>query len=64
MGAVILAAEDGPLGKQRQSADGSGTAGPHGGIGDDLVEEGQVDGVVVAVESHRTDIDGGMDQLR
>ena len=64
VGAAVFAAEDSPLGEQRQTADGGGAAGPHGGIGDDLVVEGQVDGIVVPVEGHRADIDGGVDQLR
>ena len=64
MGAVILAAEDGPLGKQRQSADGSRTAGPHGGIGDHFIIEGQIDGIVVPVEGQGADIHSGIDELR
>ena len=63
VGPGIFPAEDGPLAEQGQTAHGGGAAGPHGGIGDDLVEESQVDGVVIPVEGHRADVDGGVDQL-
>ena len=64
MGAGVFAAEDSPLGEQGQTADGGGAAGGHGGVRNDFIIEGQVDGVVIPVEGHRAHIDGGMDQLR
>ena len=64
MGAGVFAAEDGAFGKQRQAADGGGAAGGYGGVRQDLVEKGQIDGIVVRVEGHRGDVDGGIDQLR
>ena len=64
VGAGVLAAEDGALRKQGQTADSRRTAGADGGVGDDFIIEGQVDGVVIPVEGHGGDVDGGVDQLR
>jgi hypothetical protein len=64
MGAGVFTAEHRALAEQGQAADGGGTAGSHGGIGDDLVVEGQIDGIVVAVKGHRAHVDGRVDQLR
>ena len=62
MGTAVFAAEDGPLGEYRQAAEG----GRHGraghGVGQDLIVEGDVNTVVVAVEGHRLHIDIGMQQ--
>ena len=63
VGAGIFAAEDRPLGKQRQPAHCRRTAGPDHRIRQDLVVEGQIDGIVVPVEGHGIDIDGGINEL-
>ena len=64
MGSGILPAEHRPLGKHGQAAHRRRTAGPHCRIGQYLIKESQVDGVVVPVEGHGVDVDGGVDQLR
>ena len=52
MGADLLAAEHHPLGKDRQAAEGGGPVGADDGIGQNAVEERDVDAVVVAVKGH------------
>ena len=57
VGPAVFAAEDGPLGEYCQAAEGGGHGGAGGGVGQDLIVEGDIDAVVVAVEGHGFHID-------
>ena len=61
---AVLSAEDGPLGEHRQTIEGCGVDGTGDGICLDLIVDGHIDAVVVAVECHRLYIYIRIEQLR
>ena len=64
MGAAILTAENGPLGKDCQTADGGAAAVPGCGICQNPVIKGDIDAVMVAIEGHGLYFNGGIEQFR
>ena len=62
VGPAVLAAEHRPLGEYRQAAEGSGHGRSRHGVGQDLIVEGHVDAVVIAVEGHGFHIDVGVQE--
>ena len=62
MGPAVFAAEDGALGEYGKATEGCRHGRAGHGVGQDLVVEGDVDTVVVAVKGHRLHIDIGMQQ--
>ena len=62
VGPAVLAAEHRPLGENRQAAEGGGHGGAGHGVGQNLIVEGYIDAVVVAVEGHRLHINIGVQE--
>ena len=63
VGVAVLAAEDGPFGEHGHTVQCCRPGGSYGGIGQDSVEEGHVDAVMVPVKGHRLHINVGVDQI-
>ena len=64
VGAAVLAAEDGPFGEYGQTVQCGGAAGAYHRVGENPVVEGDIDAVMVAVESHGLHINISGQQLR
>jgi len=64
VGAALLAAEDNPFGEDCQTAQRGRAVGPHNGVGQDPVVEGDVDAVVVSVKGHGLHVYVGAEKLR
>ena len=62
VGPAVLTAEHRPLGEHRQAAEGGGHGRARHGVGQDLIVEGHVDAVVVAVKGHGLHIDVGVQE--
>ena len=62
VGPAVLAAEDGPLGEDGEAAEGGGHGGAGHGVGQDLIVEGHIDAVVVAVKGHGLHINVGVQE--
>ena len=63
MGPAVLSAEDGPFGEHRQTAEGSWHGRAGHGVRQDLIVEGDVDAVMIAVECHGLHIDVGVKEF-
>ena len=63
VGAAVLAAQNGPLGKDGQTADGGAAAVAAGGISQNPVIEGDIDAVMMAVERNWLYFDGSIEKL-
>ena len=62
MGTAVFAAEDGTLGEYRETTQGGRHGGAGHGVGQDLVVEGDVDAVMIAVKGHGFHVDAGVQQ--
>lgn len=63
VGMAVFAAEDGPFIEDSKAVQCGRAAGTHHCIGQNPVEEGDVDAVVIPVKGHRFHVDVGIDQL-
>ena len=64
VGAAVLTAEDGALGKHSQPVKGGRPGITHHRVGQNSIVEGHVNAVVVPVEGHGLHVDVGVQQLR
>ena len=53
LGTAVFSAEDGPLGEDRQAAEGGGFGSAHNGVRQNPIVECDVNAVMVAVERYR-----------
>ena len=60
---AVFPAEDGPLGEDRETAQGCGTVVTDGGICQNAVIECNIDTIVIAIESHRLYFDTCVEKL-
>lgn len=63
VGPTILAAEDGPLGEYRQTVKGGRMHGTGDGVCLNLIVEGYIDAIMVAIEGHGFYIYIGIEEL-
>ena len=63
VGSAVFAAEDGPLGEYRQTVKGGGLDGSGDGICQNLIVEGYIDTIMIAVKGHRLYINIGIEKL-